>query len=226
MGRACWPKHQQPSKMKLFMLLALAAGQINSQEDGSGHGGMGMDGSGSGMGGSGMGGSGYDGMGSGMGMGSGYGGDWYAGECCPTKKIWGSMYPEKDGIYDLVMDGDMVMNMMGSGMGGMGYGMGSGMGYGMGSGSGMGSGEGMGSTPGMGSGGGSGMGMGYGMGMDMDMDNMQWPKRCRRRCIYKKRNSYDDRMYCFARSEYSQLMCLAGDYDGEKPVNVDEFGYG
>merc|ERR1711981_1196785 len=48
MGRACLPKHQQPSKMKLFMLLALAAGQINSQEDGSGHGGMGMDGSGSG----------------------------------------------------------------------------------------------------------------------------------------------------------------------------------
>merc|ERR1712158_278408 len=56
------------------------------------------------------------------------------------------------------------------------------------------------------------------------MDNMQWPERCRRRCIYKKRNSYDDRMYCFARSEYSQSMCLAGDYDGEKPVNVDEFG--
>merc|ERR1711990_854244 len=138
MGRACWPKHQQPSKMKLFMLLALAAGQINSQGDGSGHGGMGMDGSGSGMGGSGMGGSGsamgggsgygmggsgygmggsgyggsgYDGMGSGMGMGSGYGGDRYAGECCPSKKIWGSMYPEKDGIYDLVMDGYMVMNM-------------------------------------------------------------------------------------------------------------------
>merc|ERR1712183_457828 len=124
---------------------------------------------------------------------------------------------------------------MGSGMGYGGYGMGSGMGmgsgYGMGSGSGMGSGEGMGSTPGMGSGEGSGMGSGYGMGggsgmgyggmgsgmgMDMDMDNMQWPERCRRHCIYKKRNSYDDRMYCFARSEYSQSMCLAGDYD-EKP---------
>merc|ERR1719219_2272285 len=84
---------------------------------------------------------------------------------------------------------------------------------------------------GYGMGGGSGMGMGYGgkgsgMGMDMDMDNMQWPERCRRHCIYKKRNSYDDRMYCFARSEYSQSMCLAGDYDGQKPVNVDEFGYG
>merc|ERR1712212_828374 len=66
--------------------------------------------------------------------------------------------------------------------------------------------------------------MGSGSGMDMDMDNMQWPERCRRHCIYKKRNSYDDRMYCFARSEYSQSMCLAGDYDGQKPVNVDEFG--
>merc|ERR1719153_1642827 len=88
-------------------------------------------------------------------------------------------------------------------------------------------GSGMGGGYGMGMGGGSGMGMGYGgsgMGMDMDMDNMQWPERCRRHCIYKKRNSYDDRMYCFARSEYSQSMCLAGDYDGEKPVNVDEFG--
>merc|ERR1712072_552115 len=79
---------------------------------------------------------------------------------------------------------------------------------------------------GMGSGMGGGYGMGGGSGMDMGMDNMQWPKRCRRRCIYKKRNSYDDRMYCFARSEYSQSMCLAGDYDGEKPVNVDEFGCG
>merc|ERR1712088_1252751 len=148
--------------MKVFLLLALGASQINGQRStpdgmgsgngmGSGYGmgggsGYGMGGSGYGMGGSGYGGSGYDGMGSGMGMGSGYGGDWYAGECCSTKKIWGSMYPEKDGIYDLVMDGYMVMNMMGSGMGYGGYGMGSGMGmgsgYGMGSGSGMGSGEG------------------------------------------------------------------------------------
>merc|ERR1712032_975426 len=170
MGRACWPKHQQPSKMKVFMLLALAAGQINSQEDGSGHGGMdgsgsGMEGSGSGMegSGSGMGGSGYGmGYGRGYGMGgSGYGGmdgsgfgsgDWLNwGECCPSKKIWGSMYPEKDGIYDLVIDGYMVMNMMGSGYG-MGMGSGMGYGYGMGSGDmGSGSGEEMGSTPGMGS---------------------------------------------------------------------------
>merc|ERR1711874_619982 len=107
-------------------------------------------------------------------------------------------------------------------MGGSGYGMG-GSGYGgyggdgMGSGMGMGSGYGMGSGSGMGSG--EGMGSTSGTGMDMDMDNMQWPERCRRRCIYKKRNSYDDRMYCFARSEYSQSMCLAGDYDGEKPIN-------
>merc|ERR1712210_414700 len=133
--------------MKVFMVLALAAGQINSQESGSGHGNMdgmsgsgmgsGMEGSGSGMGGSGygMGGSGYGGYGMGGsgfdGEWSGYGGDgmnFGAGECCPTKKIWGSRDWEKDGIYDLVLDG----YMMDSGMGGMGYegyGMGSGMGY-------------------------------------------------------------------------------------------------
>merc|ERR1712121_133163 len=118
----------------------------------------------SGMGGSGMGGSGY-GMGGGSGMGgSGYGGEWQyggAGECCPTKKIWGSKDWEKDGIYDLVIDGYMMDNMMGSGMGNGGYGMGPGMGYG---GYGMGSGNGMGSGQGMGSGEGSGMGGGYGMG--------------------------------------------------------------
>ena len=35
--------------------------------------------------------------------GSGYGGDWMSGgeECCPTKKVWGSMNPLRDGIYDL-----------------------------------------------------------------------------------------------------------------------------
>merc|ERR1711863_140554 len=135
-------------------------------------------GMGSGMGGSGMGGSGY-GMGGGSGMGgSGYGGDWMegsgyggewqyggAGECCPTKKIWGSKDWEKDGIYDLVIDGYEMMNMMGSGMGNGGYGMGPGMGYG---------GYGM----------GSGIGMGYGgMGMGMNMDDMEWPERCRRHCV-------------------------------------------
>merc|ERR1719340_272213 len=98
---------------------------------------------------------------------------------------------------------------MGSGSGDMGSGMGSGEGSGMGGGYGMGM--------------GSGMGMGYG-GMGMDMDNMQWPERCRRHCIYKKRDSWDDRMYCFARSEYSQSMCMRDDYDGEKPVNVDGYG--
>merc|ERR1712210_284558 len=98
--------------MKVFMVLALAAGQINSQESGSGHGNMdGMSGSGmgsgmegSGYGGYGMGGSGFGGEWSG----SGYGGDWMnfgAGECCPTKKIRGSRDWEKDGIYDLVLDG-------------------------------------------------------------------------------------------------------------------------
>merc|ERR1711990_216956 len=111
---------------------------------------------------------------------------------------------------------------MGAGMGGMGYGMGPGSGdtgfdSGMGSGEEMGSGGGssMGSGYGMGMGMGSGMGFG-GMGMGMDMDNMEWPKRCRRHCIYKKRNSYDKRMFCFARSESSQSMCMREDHDGEK----------
>merc|ERR1712226_720976 len=134
--------------------------------------GSGMHGSGSGMGGSGygMGGSGYGMGGSGYG-GYGMGGSGFSGECCPTKKIWGSVHPEKDGMYDLVIDGYTMMNMMGSGIGGMG----------------------------------SGMGMGYaGMGMGMDMDNMQWPERCSRLCIYKKRNSNSNNMYCFAQSEYSQ----------------------
>merc|ERR1712080_78673 len=104
--------------MKVFLLLALGASQINGQRstpDGMG--------SGNGMG------SGY-----GMGGGSGYGGGW-GGECCPTKKIWG--LGKKDGIYDLVMDGEMVEAMMNGGMGYGGYGMGSGMGGGYGMGSGM-----------------------------------------------------------------------------------------
>merc|ERR1712018_984566 len=85
--------------MKVFLLLALGASQIHGQRstpDGMGSG-NGM-GSGYGMGG-----------GSGYGMGgSGYGGGW-GGECCPTKKIWG--LGKKDGIYDLVMDGEMVEAM-------------------------------------------------------------------------------------------------------------------
>merc|ERR1711879_430096 len=233
--------------MKVFLLLALGASQINGQRstpDGMGSG-SGM-GSGYGMGGGsgyGMGGSGYGGWG--MGGGSGFGGGW-GGECCPTKKIWG--LGKKDGIYDLVMDGEMVEAMMnggmGSGMGG-GYGMGSGMRStpgGMGPSSGgpssgenmrstpdMGSGYGMGNGYGMGSG--FGMGMGYG-GMDMDMSDMEWPHRCRRSCVYQKRDSKDNRMYCMARSEYGESMCLREDYDGEKPINVsgygseDDFGYG
>merc|ERR1719429_302121 len=103
---------------------------------------------------------------------------------------------------------------MGSGMGG-GYGMGSGMRSTPG--------ENMRSTP--------DMGMGYG-GMDMDMSDMEWPRRCRRSCVYQKRDSKDNRMYCMARSEYGESMCLREDYDGEKPINVsgygseDDFGYG
>merc|ERR1712037_794778 len=179
-------------------------------------------------------------------MGSGYGGEWPewmqmggygGGECCPTKKIWDHWDQEKNGIYDLVMDGDM-MNGMGSGYGGYGIGSGEDMGSGSGMGSGMGSGDGYGMGSGMGGGygygmgsggygmnmgyGGMGMGGGYG-GMGMDMGSMDWPRRCRSRCAYKKRDSYDDRMYCFARSEYSQSMCMRDDYDGE---NGDWEGYG
>ena len=130
-----------------------------------------MEGSGSGMGGSGYGMGGY-----GYGMGSGYGYEWMqmggygGGECCPTKKIWGSMNPEKDGFYDLVMD---------SGMGG-------GYGYGMGTGSG---------------------------GMGTDKDDMMWPERCKSFCVYKKRNTSDDRLHCFARSSNSQSMCMREDGD-------------
>merc|ERR1719361_1493462 len=183
--------------------------------------------------------------------GSGYGHEWMqmggygGGECCPTKKIWDHWDQDKNGIYDLVMDGDMMNGMgsgyggygMGSGMGGgygydMGSGYGMGYGYGMGSGSGMDSGSGYGMGSGMGGGYGYGMGSGYGMnmgygGMGMDMDDMDWPRRCRSRCAYTKRDSFDNRMFCFARSEYSQSMCIADDYDGEKPINVSEWeGYG
>merc|ERR1712037_646181 len=54
MGRACCTAEASTAvAMKVFMVLALAAGQINSQESGSGHGNMdGM--SGSGMEGSGL----------------------------------------------------------------------------------------------------------------------------------------------------------------------------
>merc|ERR1712192_14548 len=71
---------------------------------------------------------------------------------------------------------------------------------------------------------GMGMGGGYG-GMGNGLDNMIWPERCSRQCIYKKRNSYDDKMYCFARSQYSQSMCMSEDYDGQKPINVDYNDY-
>merc|ERR1712038_2011215 len=236
-------KPSTPIKMKVLLLLALAARQITGQDDGhGGMGGSGMEGSGSGYG---MGGYGY-----GMG-GSGYGGEWSewmstggygGGECCPTKKIWGSMNPEKDGFYDLVVDEYMMQNMMENGYGtGSGYGMGSGSGMGSGEGmnsrygwsswnswyysygyywrrSGhMGSGDGYGMGSGMGGGSGYGMGMGYG-GMGSDMDDGEWPERCRSFCIYKKRDSYDDRSYCFARSSNSQSMCMRD--DGEKPINV------
>merc|ERR1712203_1103421 len=87
-----------------------------------------------------------------------------------------------------------------------------------------GSGDGYGMGSGMGGGYGYGMGMGYG-GMGSDMDDGEWPERCRSFCIYKKMDSYDDRMFCFARSSNSQSMCMRD--DGEKPINVSEWeGYG
>merc|ERR1711990_723097 len=83
------------------------------------------------------------GMGSGMrstpgGMGPSSGGP-SSGENMRSTPDMGSGYGlgKKDGIYDLVMDGDMVEAMMNGGMGYGGYGMGSGMGGGYGMGSGM-----------------------------------------------------------------------------------------
>merc|ERR1711881_501501 len=115
------------------------------------------------------------------------------------------------------MEGGYGMDM-GSGMGmGNGMGMGSGMGMGMGSGMGMGNGMGM----------GSGMGMGFGgLGMGMDMENMEWPEKCRRQCIYKRRNSSDDTMFCFARSESSQSMCLRDDHDDDEKFPFNNRAYG
>merc|ERR1712037_918171 len=127
MGRQSLLSRRQSTTvtMKVLLILAIAASQINCQHGDMG--GSGMEGSGSGMGGSGYGMGGY-----GYGMGSGYGGEWPewmqmggygGGECCPTKKIWDHW------------DGDM-MNGMGSGYGGYGMGSGYGMGYGYGMGSG------------------------------------------------------------------------------------------
>merc|ERR1711892_1326678 len=100
--------------MRLFItVLSLTVSQIYAQHGGmgSGMGGMGGMGGMSGYGGmAGMGG--YGGMGNGMGgmgngmvgMGNGMGGmgngmDGMEGECCPMKKIWGSMNPKMDGVY-------------------------------------------------------------------------------------------------------------------------------
>ena len=151
------------------MNISLSSIQINSQENGMGGMGSGSDVSGSGIGGPGYGmgngngtipyllmgmGSGMEGSesGSGYGMG-GYGGDGGAfSTCCQTKKISGSMYPEKDGIYDLATDGNLRSQIL---------------------------------------------------------DFGQWPDRCRSHCIYTKRDMVDnDRLFCFARSEYSQSKCI------------------
>ena len=153
------------------MNISLSSIQINSQENGMGGMDSGTDVSGSGIGGPGYGmgngngtipyplmgmGSGMEGSesGSGYGMGGygmgGYGGDGGAfSTCCQTKKISGSMNPEKDGIYDLAMDGNLRSQILGL------------------------------------------------------------PERCRSHCIYTKRDEMDnDRIFCFARSEYSQSKCI------------------
>merc|ERR1712110_308776 len=152
-------------------------------------------------------------MGSGYGMNMGYGGmgmdmddmDWprrCRSRCAYTKRdsfdnrmfcFARSDYSQSMCIAD-DYDGEKPINVSEW----EGYGSGGGYGYGMGN--------------------GNGMNMGYG-GMGMDMDDMDWPRRCRSRCAYTKRDSFDNRMFCFARSEYSQSMCIADDYDGEKPIN-------
>merc|ERR1711892_885006 len=90
--------------MRFLIVISLTVSQISAQHGGMGSGMGGMAGMGSygygGMGG--MGGmSGYGGMGgmgNGMdGMGNGMGG--MEGECCPMKKIWGSLNPKMDGVY-------------------------------------------------------------------------------------------------------------------------------
>merc|ERR1712024_178563 len=100
MGRQSLLSRRQATAvtMKVLLILAIAASQINCQHGDMG--GSGMEGSGSGMGGSGYGMGGY-----GYGMGSGYGyecmqmGGYGGGECCPTKKIWDHWDQDKNGIW-------------------------------------------------------------------------------------------------------------------------------
>merc|ERR1711970_1333151 len=122
MGSSAWPGyHLIAITMLSLLVITLGIAQINAQHGDMGGGmgdGMGSDmggGMGNGMG-SGIGnGMGYgmgSGMGSGMGggmdygytdmpYGSGMGGMGYGmgGDCCPRKKIWGSMNQKMDGMY-------------------------------------------------------------------------------------------------------------------------------
>merc|ERR1719452_168068 len=166
-------------------------------------------------------------MGSHGGMGSGpefdYSSEDWGSEstpmCCPTKKIWGSKDYRKDGIYDLYMGDVTGSGMGGNGMGSHGSGMGGSHEFRQGShgdmgGSGMGGhgdmgGSGMGGHGDMGYGG-MGGNQGYGMGANQGY-GMEWPERCGRNCVYTKRNSNDGKMFCFARSQYSQSQCVAHD---------------
>merc|ERR1719431_858080 len=106
--------------MMLLLVITLAISLTNGQHGDMGGGmggGMGSGngmGSGYGMGSNGMGSNGMGGMGSnsGMGNGMGYGGmgSGMDGECCPSKKIWGSMNPQMDGMY--VNVGQMSWNKL------------------------------------------------------------------------------------------------------------------
>merc|ERR1711936_114385 len=86
-------------------IVTLTCIQVNGQGHGDmgGPGGMGGSGGMGGMGGSGgmggMGGSGGMGGPGGMGEYSGMGGMDEMDECCPVKKVWGSIDPDMDGWY-------------------------------------------------------------------------------------------------------------------------------
>merc|ERR1711970_43129 len=122
MGSSAWPGyHLIAITMLSLLVITLGIAQINAQHGDMGGGmgdGMGSDmggGMGNGMGssmGSGMGYGMGSGMGNGMGggmdygytdmpYGSGMGGMGYGmgGDCCPRKKIWGSMNQKMDGMY-------------------------------------------------------------------------------------------------------------------------------
>merc|ERR1712243_355155 len=58
------------------------------------------------------------------------------------------------------------------------------------------------------------------------MSDMEWPRRCRRSCVYQKRDSKDNRMYCMARSEYGESMCLRKTMMGRSPSMCRDMALG